>query len=285
MIDPFILLTPILLLGVIALLGFVGCNQVYGLDETQPATPPDPPTNLQASPGDNAVTLTWDPFPGAIEFYVSRAASPPGVVPATYPDTRTVMLSEIPYTDLGVTNGINYHYVVAVKTSHGRSENSNDAEAMPASPFGPFVTSFAQGTTAPPGTGWTGMAIRVGPVGITVHKLGRAFELGLSQTHQMRLVDAATGTDIGTTSVNQGSEALGRFKYGSLAQGVPLSPGGLYYVLSQETSGGDMYYDQDTTVVVRSEASVPNAVYSTAPGLFVPVASAGHSYGPVNIQY
>src|SRR5215469_2393811 len=34
MVDTFILLTPILLLGVIALLGFVGCNQVFGLDNT-----------------------------------------------------------------------------------------------------------------------------------------------------------------------------------------------------------------------------------------------------------
>jgi hypothetical protein len=37
MIDAFVLLTPILLLAILALLGFVGCNQVFGLNETIPA--------------------------------------------------------------------------------------------------------------------------------------------------------------------------------------------------------------------------------------------------------
>jgi hypothetical protein len=34
MIDWFVILTPVLLLGVIALLGFIGCNQVFGINET-----------------------------------------------------------------------------------------------------------------------------------------------------------------------------------------------------------------------------------------------------------
>jgi len=35
MVDAFVLLTPILLLGVIALLGFIGCNQVFGIEDTE----------------------------------------------------------------------------------------------------------------------------------------------------------------------------------------------------------------------------------------------------------
>jgi len=35
MIDAFVLLTPVLLIGVIALLAFVGCNQVFGLQQTE----------------------------------------------------------------------------------------------------------------------------------------------------------------------------------------------------------------------------------------------------------
>ncbi len=41
MIDPFVLLTPVLLLAVIALLRFVGCNEVFGIDETVLAEPVD----------------------------------------------------------------------------------------------------------------------------------------------------------------------------------------------------------------------------------------------------
>jgi len=287
MIDSFILLTPILLLGVIALLGFVGCNWAYGLDETKLKEPPDPPANLQAFPGDNTVTLTWDPVTDPVEFYVSRGEAPPGILPPAYPDGRTVTPAELPYEDHTVTNGHTYHFVVAVKTvdGDGRSADSSDAEATPMSPFGPFVTSFIPGTPVSPGNGWNGMAIRVGSFPITVQKLGRAFDLGMNNNHQMRLVDAATNADISTTVVTPGSEAVGQFKYGSLSSGVTLNAGGLYYVLSQEASGGDQIYDQDTTVTTRVEATVPNAVYSTAPGLFVPVGASGHAYGPVNIQY
>ncbi len=40
MIDPFVILAPVLLLAVIALLRFVGCNQVYGLEPTEPYPTP-----------------------------------------------------------------------------------------------------------------------------------------------------------------------------------------------------------------------------------------------------
>jgi hypothetical protein len=131
MIDSFVLLTPLFLLGVIALLGFVGCNWAFGLDETELEEPPDPPTNLQAIPGDNMVTLTWDPVTDATEFLVSRGESPPGVPPADYPDSHTVFPAELPYIDHSVINGHSYHFVVAAKNSVGLGENSNDAEATP----------------------------------------------------------------------------------------------------------------------------------------------------------
>ena len=286
MIDSFVLLTPILLLGVIALLGFVGCNQFFGLHETTLATAPDPPTNLTATPGDNQVVLTWGPVPSdVLDFQVSRGESPPGVVPTEYPDGHTVQFSELPYVDKTVVNGHHYHFVVAARNDIGLGGNSNDAEATPVSPFGPFVGSFVAGTAVFPGNGWNGMAIRVGMFPITVQKLGRAWELGLNNNHAMRLVDGATNADLSSTVVTPMSEKLGQFQYGSLSQGVQLNPGGLYYVLSQEASGGDQIYDQDTTVSHRTEATVPSAAYSTAPGVFVAVNSTDHAYGPVNIQY
>ncbi len=39
MIDPFVLLAPLLLLAVVALLQFVGCNWVYGIEQTTLFTP------------------------------------------------------------------------------------------------------------------------------------------------------------------------------------------------------------------------------------------------------
>ena len=37
--DWYVLLTPLLALGVIALLGFTGCDQLFGLNEVDPAPP------------------------------------------------------------------------------------------------------------------------------------------------------------------------------------------------------------------------------------------------------
>jgi hypothetical protein len=39
MIDLYVILTPVLLLAVVALLQFVGCNQIFGLDDTTLFTP------------------------------------------------------------------------------------------------------------------------------------------------------------------------------------------------------------------------------------------------------
>lgn len=62
MIDPFVLLAPILLLAVVALLRFVGCNQVFGLDETAldtPITYVQPAEKAEMVSSDNVIT---DPF-------------------------------------------------------------------------------------------------------------------------------------------------------------------------------------------------------------------------------
>jgi hypothetical protein len=65
-----------------------------------------------------------------------------------------------------------------------------------------------------------------------------------------------------------------------------LNPGGLYYVLSQEASGGDQIYDQDTSLTeTRLKQLSPNAVVQAPSGSYVAVNSTDHAYGPVNIQY
>jgi hypothetical protein len=108
----------------------------------------------------------------------------------------------------------------------------------------------------------------------------------MNNNHAMRLVDGATNLDLSSTVVTPASETIGKFKYGSLSAGVTLDTGGLYYVLSQEANGGDQIWDQDTVLTEKkTEATVPNAVYSTTLGLYVPVNSMDHAYGPVNIQY
>jgi hypothetical protein len=78
---------------------------------------------------------------------------------------------------------------------------------------------------------------------MTVSELGRWVVPGNTGTHIVKLVDASTGIDLGSVSVATAGAPAGQFKYTTLSTAVTLAPGAAYYVLSQETAGGDQWYD------------------------------------------
>ena len=285
MIDSFVLLAPIYLLGVIALLGFVGCNQFWGLEETEPISKPDPPTNLVATAGDAEVRLTWDPIDGVTEFHVFRGETS-GSAPADYPDKTIVALNEIPYTDTTVTNGKTYFYRISAVNSAGESDLSDEEDAMPTWPFGAFVTNVMEGLQRAGQNGFYGMVIEIGQIPLTIQTLGRGHLLGLTTIHEVRLIDGSTKAQLGYALVDMNSPVEGDFKYAPLLPNAfTVSPGGTYYIVCQEFTGGDQFYEQNTIVQTRPEAKVLSAIYSDSPGLYVPVGGLGHTYGPVSFQY
>lgn len=294
MIDLFVLLTPILLLGVIALVGFVGCSTLIGVEDWTPTTsdpdrtesPPDPPANLTAVPGDAAIYLTWDVVADAIEYHVLRAMTSGNVV-ADYPDIFVVLPTELPWTDkLDLVNGTPYFYRVTAVNSVGESDLSDEVTATPTWPVGAFITGVTLGTPRPGQNGLYGMEIQIGPVDLTIQTLGRAFALGVTSQHEIKLIDGNTATELGHAFVDASTVPDGDFIYGGLKPSpVTVSAGKLYYIVSEEFTGGDQFYDQDTTVQTRPDAEVTRAIYSDSPGLYVPVGNAGHAYGPVSFQY
>jgi fibronectin type III domain protein len=293
MIDWYVLLAPIFLFGVIALLGFVGCNWLYGLDETKVKPKPDPPSNFQAVAGDNKVSLTWDPDPEAdVTGYTVFRGITPGTVKGDYDPGVALSPSQLPYTDVTAKNGTKYYYRVTASNSAGESGLSDEQSAVPVSPFGSFITGIATpGTPNAMGrTNWFGMAVHVvGPGAITIQKLGRAFDLGMTTPHQIRIVNAATKKELGSTSVDMTSGTGGfggGFKYGDLNPPVMLAAGSDFYVLSEEFNGGDRFYEQDTAVATRLEARIMSAMESDPQGVvFIPAGGIGHTYGPVDFQY
>jgi hypothetical protein len=298
MIDSFALLAPIYLLGVIALLGFAGCQVIWGVDEYDPGDEPgpiaekapDPPTNLVAVAGDAMVHLTWDLIPGATEYHVLRSEMS-GSVAADYLDQSIILLDWIPWTDKDLVNGTTYFYRVTAVNSVGESDLSDEASATPSWPFGAFVTGVTTGDIRQGENGFFGMAIEIGIVPLKIQTLGRWFDLGLTGIHEVRLIDGATKAELGHASVDMNSPKDNGFRYAPLVpadvtvQEVIVAAGGTYYVVSQEFTGGDAFYEQNTIVQTRPEAKVVSGIYSDSPGVYVSVGAEFHSYGPVSFQY
>ncbi|MBV8729266.1 MAG: hypothetical protein JO336_05605, partial [Acidobacteriia bacterium] len=182
-----------------------------------------------------------------------------------------------------VNSGTQYRCIVAIS---GQNFTSNAATLTVLSPGSTFITSKALGTPRNNYTGWQGMSITVGAKPLVVTGLGRLAAPGNSASHTLKLVDAVAGVDIqgGSTSVNMSGASSGSFVYGALPSPITLNANATYYLVSQETQGGDQWYDVDTVAGTTSDATLAAAVRGGPP--YAPVSNtAGHPYGPVDFEY
>lgn len=107
-----------------------------------PVEAPGVPSHLEASAGNGRVLLTWVASRGAVTYNVKRSTAAVGSF-ATIATT-----GEITYTDVSVTNGTTYSYVVAAVNAGGESAESDAVQASPVEP--PPAPS---GVVAMPGNG------------------------------------------------------------------------------------------------------------------------------------
>jgi hypothetical protein len=151
----------------------------------------------------------------------------------------------------------------------------------------PFVTSFVAGTLRNNYSGWVGLQVTVGATPVTVTELGRIMVSGNSGTHTVKLVRVSDGQDVpgGSVSIAMSGGTVGQFKYATLASPVVLAANTNYWLMSQETFGGDSWSDLNTTVTTTSVATVNTAAYGTGPGAWVAIAGPNQTYGPVNFKY
>ncbi|MDZ4289388.1 MAG: DNRLRE domain-containing protein, partial [Prosthecobacter sp.] len=110
-------------------------------------------------------------------------------------------------------------------------------------PDQPFTTGHSMTTLRNDYTGWLGMKITTGATSALVSQLGRWVVPGNTGTHTVKLVDSITGTDVASASVATFGALGGQFAYTPLASPVALAANASYYLLSQETAGGDQWYD------------------------------------------
>jgi hypothetical protein len=131
------------------------CNvaevEFYGIDVPAPA----PPTGLAATAGNAQVALMWGPAPLATSYNIKRATTSGG------PYLTLASPVATNYTDLTVTSGTTYYYVVSAANRSGESANSAQASATPYAsgiayrnalladnPFGYWRLNETSGTTA-----------------------------------------------------------------------------------------------------------------------------------------
>ena len=124
-----------------------------------------------------------------------------------------------------------------------------------------FITGVTPGTLRNNHPGWVGFQMVVGSAPLTVTDLGRWVVSGNSNSHTVKIV-RSDGTDLpgGSVSVATAGATNGQFKYASLSSPVQLASNTTYYVVSQEVSGGDYWYDMDTVVASTGDASLAGYV-------------------------
>jgi hypothetical protein len=156
--------------------------------------------------------------------------------------------------------------------------------ALPPDPNSPFVTGFSSNSLRNNFTGWVGMKVIVGSTPVTVSSLGRICVAGNTGSHSVKLVDALTGLDLsgGSANISMPGCVAGQFAYAPLAAPMTLLPGKTYYLVSQELTGGDRWYDLGP-VSASTLATILSGVYSSG-SAWMSIGGASNSYGPLNFK-
>lgn len=184
-------------------------------------------------------------------------------------------------------NGTQFLCVVTNSTASIPS-NSATLTVQPPSAGQPYVLSTSLGYLRNNYSGWVGTSITVDVSPITITALGRMFAPGNSGPHTVKIVNAATGVDVpgASVSISMSGGTAGSFIYANPSSPIVLSANTSYYLLTQETSGGDQWYDfTNTTATTNWVAALSGGVYGSSGSYSVVGGSAGHMYGPVDFQY
>lgn len=74
-----------------------------------------------------------------------------------------------------------------------------------------------------------------------------------------------------------------QFGYANLGTSALLQANTAYYLVSQESSGGDQWYDVGSLTATNID-KVSGFVYSTGSPNYIATAGTNLSYGPVNLK-
>ncbi len=263
-------------------------------------TLPVAPRNLSETAGTapNSVTLSWTTVPGATTYAIYRSTQL-GVFDLSQPYATTTDSS---YTDTSAPSGVPYYYWVASIGSNGAYESLPTGIAIgnpeyTATPTAQTVTAVSGGTADNTAAGgWYGAQITVGNNPLVVTALGRYAVTSAAGAHAVDVIDAATNQVLATTTINGNSPNA--FLYQSLndPQGhalasVRLLAGHTYYLVSQETQGGNVWLgggappSLPTITAVSSSVLTVNGGVSNTSGTWTVTGSSNQEFVGLDLRY
>ncbi len=187
-----------------------------------------------------------------------------------------------------LTNGTTYQLTaIATDTQNNSAPSSQVAITVSNSGQGsgsPLITAQSPGAPHNYTSTGLGMQFTVGANALTVTSLGRMCIAGNSGTHIVKLATAA-GSDLtgGAVSVSMAGCTPGTYKYQAFSAPVVLAANTTYLLISQETYGGDQWYDIGP-VTSTPAVTVDGAAYFGGFYYYL-FGSPGTAYVPLNLLY
>jgi len=173
--------------------------------------------------------------------------------------------------------GINRSYLDAIKSVTTSSGGSGSGISL--------ITGQTLGSLRSDFTGKVGFKFTTPSGGMTITSLGRYKVNGNSGSHLLSLYKDSDKTLVASCSVNTSilsADSLG-FQYCALTSSVTLPGNTAYDLVSDETTGGDQWYDDDSSITVGTGTANQSAyLYGSTWGTH---NSGAKSYGPVNLKY
>ncbi len=149
----------------------------------------------------------------------------------------------------------------------------------------PFITSFTTTALRNNFAGWVGFRFAVGADSITVTSLGRWVVSGNTGSHAARIVRVSDGVIMASATINTSGATAGAFAYVALGSSVTLAANTQYYLVTEEVSGGDQWYDDAGLAPVETAVATIETSMWSSDGTTFASNSANDSYVPPNFRY
>jgi fibronectin type 3 domain-containing protein len=179
----------------------------------KPTAAPTVPTGLSTISGDGSIYLSWTAVSGANSYNIKRSLTPGG------PYTVVGTSGTNSHTDLGLTNGITYYYVVSAVGYGGESANSSEVSAtpVPPAPDGPAAPTYSE---------LTGTSVKVTATALPLYAAELFLQMKLTGQGDEAYVLVEDGIGGGQSTIVHGLDPGTQYTFRYVARNVSgLTPG------------------------------------------------------------